>query len=209
MRSYALLREFLGGLMKFLMPVLLAAFLLVGCEKIEGQLNITKDLKLENSKGVMHLLKVGTYSADLNAQSSKKFTLRINNDRDEKFIFEYNGSLPQNGPFYISSKVSGQPVDLFGTIATVVTKSEVRQTTRSCNYQVAVQVCYPNPRGGRDCRIEYRTIMGTQWISYYEKLTKQDVDLDVKAADATEVSADFHGDIAYAENIIVNETNCR
>lgn len=195
--------------MKFFMPVLLAAFFMVGCEKIEGQLNITKDLKLKNNKGDTHLLRVGTYSADLKANTSKKITLRLNNDSDEKFVFNHNGNIPDNGAFMISSSTSGQPVDLSGTVATSVTNTNVRQTTESCTYQEAVQVCYPVPQGGVNCSVQYRTVYGTRWISYYDRQISKNVALSVKAANSAEESADFHGDIAWSERVVTSQSSCR
>lgn len=196
--------------MKIFMSLTLAAILLVGCEKIEGQLNITKDLKLVNSKGITHLLKVGTYTADISANTSKKITLRLNNDSNEKFIFVHNGNIPDNGTFSIGSKVSGQPVDLTGDVKTAVTNSETRQGTESCMYQVPEQVCYPSgPNGAMTCTIQYRTVSGMQWITFYDRQTTKNVNLSVKPAAATEESADFHGDIAYAERIITSSSGCR
>lgn len=195
--------------MKFFMPVMLAAILLVGCEKIEGQLNITKDLKLVNSKGDTHLLRVGTYSADIKANTSKKITLRLNNDSDEKFVFSHNGNIPDNGSFSISSRVSGQPVDLSGDVRTISTNSEVRETTQSCTYQAPVQVCYPAPQGGMNCQIQYRTVNGYQWIRYYDRQTSKNVNLSVKVSSAADESADFHGDITFIERVIMNQSNCR
>ncbi|MBC7537599.1 MAG: hypothetical protein H7281_02165 [Bacteriovorax sp.] len=196
--------------MKFFMPVMLAALFLVGCEKIEGQLNITKDLKLVNSRGVTHLLKVGTYSADLSAKTSKKIVLRLNNDSDEKFVFVHNGNIPDNGSFSISSKVSGQPVDLTGDVSTVVTNSETREGTQSCTYQIPEQVCYPTgPYGGMSCSMQYRTVNGLQWIRYYDRQTNKNVNLSVKPSSATVESADFHGNINYADRVVTSESGCR
>lgn len=195
--------------MKFLMPVVLAALFLVGCEKIEGQLNITKDLKLRNNKGDTHLLRAGTYSADIKANTSKKITLRLNNDADEKFVFNHNGNIPSNGAFSIPSSVSGQPVDLSGTVATNVSNTGTRETTQSCTYQEPVQVCYPIPQGGVNCSIQYRTVYGQQWIRYYDRVTTKNVHLSVKAANSADESADFHGDITFAERIVTGQTNCR
>lgn len=195
--------------MKFFMPVILAAFLMVGCEKIEGQLNITKELKLKNSKGDTHLLRVGTYTADIKANTKKKITLRLNNDSDEKFIFSHDGNIPDNGAFNIPSKVSGQPVDLSGSVATNIANSPTREGTESCTYQEAYQVCYPMPNGGMNCSVQYRTVYGTRWIRYYDRQTTKNVNLSVKAANATEESADFHGDISFVERIVIGQTGCR
>ena len=195
--------------MKFFMSVLLATLFLVGCEKIEGQLNITKELKLVNSKGDTHLLKLGTYSADINANSSKKFTLRLNNDSDEKFVFAHNGNIPDNGPFTISSKVSGQPVDLSGDVRTVITNSPVQEARESCTYQVAVEVCNPLPNGGRTCTVQYRTVFGNEWVRYYDRITDQNVNLSVNAVGSSEQSADFHGALAFGERIVIGHSGCR
>ncbi len=195
--------------MKFLMPVLLAGLLLVGCEKIEGQLNITKDLKLKNNKGDTHLLRVGTYSADIKANTSKKITLRLNNDSDEKFVFQHNGNIPDNGSFNIPSNVSGQPVDLSGSVATNVTDSAMREGYQSCTYEMPVQTCYPMPNGGMNCSVYYRTVNGSQWVRYFDRQTVKNVILSVKAANTTEESADFHGDITFIDRIITQQTNCR
>lgn len=194
--------------MKLIMPVLIAAFLLVGCEKIEGQLNITKDLKLKNSKGDFHLLRVGTYSADIKANTSKKITLRLNNDADEKFVFNHSGNIPDNGAFSVASSVSGQPVDLSGHVTTNVSNTETRETRVSCSYQQSVQVCYPMPQGGVSCSIQYRTVFGTQWIRYYDRHTAKNVNLSVKVVNEASESADFHGDIAYAERIVIAQSRC-
>jgi hypothetical protein len=195
--------------MKFLTPVLLAAFLLVGCERIEGQLNITKELKLKNNKGDTHQLLIGTYSADIKANTSKKITLRLNYDSDEKFVFKHDGNIPDNGPFYVPSSISGQPVDLTGVIATSVANSETRETTESCSYREEYQVCFPLPQGGMSCSIQYRTVYGTRWIRYYDRQTIKNVNLLVSAANSTETSGEFHGDISYAERIIINQSRCR
>lgn len=195
--------------MKFFMPVLIAAFFMVGCEKIEGQLNITKELKLRNNKGDTHLLRVGTYAADIKANTSKKITLRLNNDSDEKFVFNHNGNIPDNGAFNIPSSVSGQPVDLSGTVVTNVTNSATRETTESCTYQEPVQVCYPVPQGGMNCSIQYRTVYGSRWIRYYDRQTTKNITLAVKTANESMESADFHGDISFAERIVIGQTGCR
>ena len=195
--------------MKIFMPIILTAIFLVGCERIEGQLNITKDLKLINSKGSAHLLKVGTYNADLLTNSSKKITLRLNDDSAEKYIFNDNGNIPDNGPFSISSKVSGQPVDLSGDVAKVQTDSEIRYSTDSCTYEQPVQVCRRLPKGGTDCTVVYRTVNGTQLTKYFDRNTIQTVNVSVKKVSSSEESADFHGDISYTDRVVISQTICR
>lgn len=195
--------------MKFLAPLVLFALLFSACEKIEGQLNVTREFKLKNSKGDTHLIRVGTYSADIKPKTKDKITLRLNNDSDEKFIFRHEGNIPDNGTFTIPSSVSGQPVDLNGSVVTTVSNSEIRETVESCTYTEPVQVCYPAPQGGVNCTIQHRTVYGRQWIQYYDRQTFKNVHLNVMSSGSSLNSADFHGDIAYSDRIILRQSMCR
>jgi hypothetical protein len=198
--------------MKTLLAVLGATLFFTSCVKIEGQLNITQDTKLKTTKGVVKTVAVGTYTADIKANTKKKITLRLNDNADEKFEFNVpDGSIPANGTFKVLSNVVGQPVDISGNVVTVVTNSERKQTTESCQYQEAVQVCYPNgnPGGGVTCSIQYQTRFGTKWVSYYDRRTDKDLTLSILKAGASEESGQFQGDVAWIDRIVLNETQCR
>lgn len=193
---------------KLLILALLSA--LVSCEKIEGQLNITKDLRLKNSDGVLKTLSVGTHSADLKANTSKKLTLRLNNDSDEKYIFNVpDGSIPQNGPFKYKSQVLGQPVDLSGSVATTISNSARKQSFNSCTYHTPVQVCFPTPNGGMTCTIQDRVVYGTKITYYYDRTTNKDVMLSIAVAESTEEAAQFQGETTWIDRIVTSETQCR
>ena len=196
--------------MKTLLPLLVAAVLFTGCEKIEGQLNVSQDLKLKNSRGNSRVVRVGTYSADIKANTKKKITLRLNNDRDEKFEFNVpDGSIPTNGSFSYKSSVVGQPVDLSGTVQTVVTESGIGQTTESCQYTVPVQHCFPLPNGGVSCSTHMETRFGTRWIQYFDRTTNKDVNLSIAAANTNVESAQFNGNARWVERIVMNASVCR
>lgn len=196
--------------MKTLLPLFAAAILFAGCEKIEGQLNVSNDVKIKTTKGVMRTVRAGTYTADIKANTKKKITLRLNNDADEKYEFNIpDGSIPSNGAFSYNSATVGQPVDLSGTVATVVTESPRRQTTESCQYTEPVQVCYPVPNGGVSCTIQQQTRFGTRWITYYDRRTEKDVSLSIAAAGSGVESAQFQGDVVWNDRIILSQTQCR
>jgi hypothetical protein len=196
--------------MKHLLPLFAAILLFTGCEKIEGQLNISNDVKLVSSKGETRTLRVGTYSADIKANTSKKITLRLNNDGDEKYVFNVpNGSLPTNGSFNYKSAIVGQPVDLSGTVATKTTESGRRQTSESCYYQEPVQVCYPTGNGGMACSVQYRTVMGTRFTEYFDRTVSKDVNLSIAAANTTAEVAQFQGATTWTERVIVTQYSCR
>ncbi len=200
--------------MKQMLPVLLgvfSVFFFSGCERIEGQLNISNDVKLVNSKGNTRTLKVGTYTADIKANTKKKITLRLNNDGDEKYIFNVpDNSIPANGTFTVKSNVVGQPVDLTGTVVTNVTNSDRRQGYESCQYQEYVQVCYPTgPNGQVACSVQMQTRFGTKWVTFYDRRTEKDITLSIMAKNATVESAQFVGDVVWVDRIVLNESQCR
>lgn len=194
--------------MKKLLLPFFALVILAGCEKLEGQLNISKDVKLVNSDGVTRLLKIGTYTADVKPNTSKKITLRLNNDNDEKYIFKLPGGTPANGKFSYASKDVGQPVDVSGVVATTATNSERREISQSCTYTETYNVCHHTPTGPV-CTIESRTVYGRQYVTYYDRTTLKDVTLNIKTPKTTDVVAEFQGDASWIERIIVRETPCR
>lgn len=197
--------------MKSLLPILAAALIFVGCEKIEGQLNVSKDVKLVTSKGENRTLRVGTYSADIKANTKKKITLRLNNDADEKFIFTLpEGSrIPANGPFAFRASDVNQPVDISGTVQTRVTDGPVREMNESCTYIEPVQVCYPTPNGGMNCSIQNRTVFGYKWIRFFDRRTDKDLSLSIAEMNVAGEAAQFTGDVAWIERIVLRESQCR
>jgi hypothetical protein len=196
--------------MKTILPLIAAAALFVGCERIEGQLNVSKELRLENSRGNSRTIRVGTYSADIKANTKKKITLRLNNEGDEKYEFNIpNGSIPTNGTFSYRSATVGQPVDLSGSVVTNVTESGIGQTTESCQYQYPVQSCRPLPNGGMSCSTHMETRFGTRWIRYFDRTTAKDVILSIAVANTNEEAAQFTGHATTIERIVINASQCR
>jgi hypothetical protein len=189
--------------MKYLLSLAILSLVFVGCDRIEGQLNITKEFKLINNRGVTSTLSVGTYNADITANSKTKFTLRLNNDTNQKYVFNHSGNIPQNGTFKVESSASGQPVNLTGTVSTKITETSVQQKYETCTYQV--QVCNQTPNGPV-CTMQ--THFGNQWTRFFDRQTDQNVTLSVNEVNATEQSADFHGNLSYVDRIILSQTNC-
>lgn len=188
-----------------LMAVL--AMLFVGCEKIDGTLNVVESFTLKSSKNNTITVNPGSYNTELKINSSKKITLNL---LDSKFEFTLpKGTLPENGEFSVKSAVTGQPVDIKGVVATQVTNSPVRQTTRGCYYQMPIQVCNPTPNGGVVCHIQYQQRYGNQWINYYDQTVDRDVTLKISKSKMTDIAADFFGEARFVQRIIVNESMCR
>jgi hypothetical protein len=195
--------------MKKLLLPLMALLALTGCEKIEGQLNVTTDVKLVNNDGVVRTIRVGTYEADIKANTSKKITLRLNNDGDEKYVFLIPSGIPSNGDFAFTSKQVGQPVDLRGNVTTAVTNSARVQRVEQCTYVINQRVCQTLPNGRTVCTIQQRTVYGRKWVTFYDRRTDKNVNLSIASIGTASEVADFHGDIAWIDRIVTNETPCR
>ncbi|MBY0413611.1 MAG: hypothetical protein K2Q18_05580, partial [Bdellovibrionales bacterium] len=186
------------------------AVLLSGCEKLEGQLNVASDIKLKSSKGEVRTIRVGTYSADISANTSKKITLRLNNDSDEKYVFNVpDGSLPTNGTFSYKANTVGQPVDLVGVVATRSTDSGRRSAFEQCQYQTPVQVCFPNPNGSVTCTVQYRTVYGQRQTEYFDRSTTKDLSLVIAVAGTTTEAAQFQGTASWVERVVTYQGQCR
>lgn len=196
--------------MKTLLSLIVAAALFTGCERIEGQIYVMKELVLKNSKGNSRTIRPGTYTADIKANTKKKITLRLNNESDEKFEFNIpDGSIPTNGGFSYKSATVGQPVDLNGAVATNVTESGIGQTTESCQYQIPVQSCWPLPNGGMSCSTHMETRFGTRWIQYFDRTTTKDITLAISVANTNEEAAQFSGSATNVERVVMNASQCR
>lgn len=198
--------------MKYLVPVMMTLVLLGGCKsKVEGQLNVTKDIKLRAFSGEKHLIKIGTYTAELAPNGKEKIALGLNNDKDERFNFAIpsGAKIPDNGTVSFTAAQVGQAADINVTVATAYTNTQEREVYSSCMYQMPVQVCYPLPTGGMNCTIQYQTVWGQQWERFYDRITDKNVTLNVSEPNATEMSAQFLGHSTTAQRIIVAQSPCR
>lgn len=198
--------------MKYLIPVMIIAAFLGGCKsRVDGQLNVTKEISLREFSGEKQAIKVGTYTADLSSNGANKIALRLNNDNNQRFNFAIpeNSRLPENGTVVYSAAQVNQAVDVKATIVTNVTNSQPEERWTSCTYQAPTQVCYPLPTGGMNCTIQYQTVWGQQWTRFYNRITDKNVTFDISEPNSTEVSAEFLGDAKSVDQIILNQSPCR
>lgn len=199
--------------MKFIMSVLLLSLVAVGCDRVEGQLNVVNEFKLRNSKGNNHAIAIGTYSADIRKSTfGKNIVLRLNNDKNEKFEFKIpdGANIPSNGSFFFKSQDINQGMDLNGVVATKVTDSPTRDMFQQCSYTEPYTVCSPSgPNGQTVCQTYMRTVNGSQWIRYYDHNVDQNIHLTLLTPATSNSAAEFTGDVSYAQRIVVSQTPCR
>lgn len=198
--------------MRLIFSALFLSLFLAGCNNLDGQLNVSTDFKLKNSKGDTHLIRVGTYTADLGTSTfGKKINLKLNNDSDEKFQFTIpdGAKIPSNGEFTLKSNQIGQAVDLSGNVTTKVTDSDIKQDFVSCTYTEPVTVCYPGPNGQQSCSTQMRTMYGNQFIRYYDRFMDQTISMNLYPAGTAASAAEFSGHATNVQRIVISQTQCR
>lgn len=194
--------------MKKLISLLAIGVLFSACNGIEGQLAVNSSFSLKNSDNASVTIKEGQYKAVVDQVSSKKINLKIDGYASKFPITVPKNSIPDNGDFKVGSAVSGQPVDVAGTVKTDVQDTYTRRVLQSCFYQRPVEVCMPIPNGGVTCRVDMRTFPGSQWVDYRDRTTTQDIALNILTAKSENVLADFSGRAVMRERMIVNQTPC-
>lgn len=186
-------------------------FLLVACDRIEGTLKLDEAVTLTNTKGIKKSIAVNSYDADIKLKSKKSITLRLSNDSDEKFEFKIPSGkpIPNNGAFVFTSKEVGQPVDLEGTVKTVVTRSATVTSWEICQYTEYQTVCHSGPDGKPICTTVPVQRNGQELVRYYDETIEKDVLMAIRNPGSSSIAGDFVGDIAYSQRVYTSRSGCR
>lgn len=197
--------------MKKLIGLLSLALLVVACDRIEGTLKLDEAVTLTNTKGVKKSIAVNSYNADIKLKSKKSITLRLSNDSDDKFEFKIPSgkTIPSNGPFAFTSKEVGQPVDLEGTVKTIVTRSDTYSGWEMCQYTDYQTVCHAGPDGKPICTTVPVQRNGQEFVRYYVETVEKDVLMTIKNPGSANAAGDFIGDIAYSQRVYTSRSGCR
>jgi hypothetical protein len=197
--------------MRYLLPVVILVFL-SGCNDLNGQLNVSRSMKLKNSKNDEKVIAVGTYSAELKRSTfGKKIVLKLNNDQDQKYEFKIpdGTSIPTNGTFSLASADIGQPVNLKGVVSTKVTDTTPQEVFQACTYTEPYTVCTAGPNGQQICNTYQRTMQGTQWVRYYDHYVDQNIQMSIIAVNESVASSEFLGDLSTVQRITTQLSSCR
>jgi hypothetical protein len=193
--------------MKRLIGIVSLLALMVSCDRIEGELQLSQEILLKNSRGVTRTIAPNTYQADIRLQSQKQITLRLGSN--DQYIFNVPRKIPANGDFAFSSVQVGQPVDLTGTVRTIITRSETYQDWEMCSYTEWRTFCQPGPNGSRVCQNIPYTRQGREYVRFYIETTDRDVTLQIRPAGNSEIAGDFSGDASYRQRVYIERWPCR
>ena len=90
-----------------------AAFVMVGCEDMGGQLVVSKEIKVHAGFHNDQVIVPGTYKTSLNfKKNSVVASIEVAQNTKTKVTFDLpaNSSLPANGNFELTSAQTGQPL---------------------------------------------------------------------------------------------------
>jgi len=168
----------------FFYPLILCLTFLISCEKFEGNFYAANAISLQDGKTIAK----GNYKAEVKIKGDDKLKVNLKSgDVENNFTIELKDGvrLPaEDGPFSIKAFQNNQNLDIAGRLNTIVSQSDVRRETRSCN----ITIMLPNRNCRRICRIDRRNrricrnhcsrthvnVRGYQEVDYYlETVTKE------------------------------------
>jgi hypothetical protein len=148
---------------KTMFPMFALAFLVMSCDSMEGNLNVTEELTLKAKK--TGLFQSGTreikvpaaaYEAKLNPTSETNINLELKvSGKDQKIPFKIpkGTRLPEfEGKLDILSQDSGQPYDLVANVSTDQSSYNFDRNESCVIRYVATQRCITSP-ASRSCRV--------------------------------------------------------
>lgn len=176
--------------MKKVLVLAASALLAVACNPIHGQLKVSKSFNAVqkgffSNKAVK--IAAGTYAAKVDFLSASKIAIKLDVGQLASQSLELN--IPQgkyvatySGPISLSSKESGQPFDVKGTIHTEESRTGSTRAVESCSRTESRTICSDGPvaRERRsECRTETITISGQQEVEYHYHDTQTDLSLKI------------------------------
>lgn len=189
--------------MKKLALAFVALLLVSGCEDLSGLLKVSEKFTVL-VKGKAKDIAVGTHSTKLDFER-EKITATIDVDgRNIKVVIllPQSVSLPENGPFEINSKQSGQPFDIKGTVQTEITQSELKDGRESCQYYSYEPVCDQN-----GCSVQNVPKSGWRDIEYFEETTDKQLQFNTLSRSSS-IQSNFAGASNTAVKRVTFEGQC-
>jgi hypothetical protein len=154
----------------------------------------------------------GKYNSKLEFVSKRELILSIDVGRSRYNLslnVPNNASIPNdNGSFVLSSRDSGQPFDLAGTLETTYSRTQEQGAYESCRYVIQEQQCWFDGRQNV-CRWVQREVWGHQQVAYFlETANRHIVGTVANAKDAKDVFASFDGQRSETQKIYTYKGAC-
>ncbi|MBC7420238.1 MAG: hypothetical protein H7328_05870 [Bdellovibrio sp.] len=183
------------------------ALFMMGCEEMDGQLTVSKNLNVKSSKNQNVVLNAGTYNTTLDFKKDKvEATVKANNNSKLKIVFDVpnNAQIPANGNFELKSAQTGQPVDVIGNAKTVQTQSAAQTGWEQCQVSDYQTIC--NPQG---CTAVPVNRWGQQYTEYYLRNTDKNINFTMtEVGSVSKKLAQFQGASRTSQKVIIRQDRC-
>lgn len=215
--------------MKNLVKAVLAlSFLtLVSCnEKIKGNLALKSQLSVNVTQKsnwcndgsnceevVAKTLPAGDYSAQLQFIGKRDVEMQVNVNRDQWRINIHvpkGSDMPtENGSISLTSQQTGQPFDLSGDVKTQKENGQTVREHEQCSYTDYRHECYVT---GNPPTTVCRDVPYTRWgyrdVEYYNVKAHREVEMNVLAAQSSEVVGKFTAVNDWTERVYTYQGRC-
>jgi hypothetical protein len=190
--------------MKKIFLVAISLVFLAGCEDMTGELKVaTKFSAYVRNK--LKEIPPGNHETTLNIKKEKiTATIKVNEDK-LAVVLTLPGqmSLPENGPFTLTSSESGQPFDTTGHVQTNVSNTELKTGRESCQYYADEPVC--NQYG---CSIQQVIKNGWREIEYFDEITDQKIQFYTSDVQSGRTQSRFEGAQTTKKQKVTFEGRC-
>ncbi len=184
--------------------LVVSALAILGCEDIDGQLQVFEKFNVNTKNGV-RATEIGNFDTSLDMKRDR-FVAFVKTDSGRikvTFLIPGNLRMPANGDFQISAVDSGQPFAISGVNKTVELKSKMKSEYQDCMYDGYDVIC--SPQGCTQVPVHR---WGRQYTEYYVRTIKQDLIINALSATAESVAATFTGAASNSQKVIVQQDRC-
>lgn len=184
--------------------VIACALFMVGCEDMDGTLNVFKTFTATTNNGSESIAS-GDYHTSLNFKRKEIIATLNAGDRTIQMTIKIpkGSSLPDNGAFNLTSTQIGQPFNIAGTNQSSEERSDMRYEYNSCQYTRYEQWCTP-----QGCYTRPVTVWGQQRTQYYFSTVNRHLQFDMKEDNLNGPLAHFAGSSESTQKVIVNQSPC-
>lgn len=190
-------------MLKYLI-VMVCALAFMGCEDIDGKLQVSEIFNVNTKNGVV-VTEIGNYDTSIDIKRDRIVASVKTSSGIKKVTFMVPGNLriPANGEFEISASESGQLFDISGINKTVETKSKIKSEYQDCLYDGYDVICSPH-----GCTQVPVRRWGRQYTKYYIQTVKQDLVINAMSASGDSPAATFTGADSSSQKFVVDQTQC-
>ncbi|CBW27107.1 hypothetical protein BMS_2307 [Halobacteriovorax marinus SJ] len=183
---------------------LVLIFIFQSCNSLDGELHNFRDYSLLNSKGESITLLEGANPATLELNSSRLFTLNLD-QHTFNFTIPKDVKLPrENGELSLTAHQTSQDYGVYARLVTHIIRGEELVGRETCSWIERYHHC--DEQG--NCRVLYRSREGIKDVIFYDEIHQKNVVLNLRFDDTHESIAQFSGVKKIVKKVYRYESTC-